>query len=261
MKEWKDFCTGSVKEPRRPQGHSVGHKAHIRETAARSEEPGLGGAGRTTGPREDVTGAIRRPDPQGVSGRRGRGLTHGGRPAGPAGQPAVGVGVRGPQPAQTPRRGVQVAQKSSLSAGGRGRRRRRRRRCVGRAMRAGGGRPAVRGWSSAARRGPSLQPEGRTAAPGAGHRPGRRQRAGRRRCPEPGPEAAAPAWSAIPGTKASTTRAGGGEGTPRRLGEQGGGGTRARARRGPPAATLAAAAGGQPTLPRAAGPGPEAPAA
>lgn len=210
-----------------------------------------------------MTGAIRRPDPQGVSGRRGRGLTHGGRPAGPAGQPAVGVGVRGPRPAQTPRRGVQVAQKSSLSAGGRGRRRRRRRRCVGRAMRAGGGRPAVRGWSSAARRGPSLQPEGRTAAPGAGHRPGRRQRAGRRRCPEPGPEAAAPAWSAIPGTKASTTRAGG-RGRGDAAATRGAGGrrdsTRARARRGPPAATLAAA-GGQPTLPRAAGPGPEAPAA
>lgn len=57
---------------------------------------------------------------QGVSGRRGRGLTHGGRPAGPVGQPAVGVGVRGPRPAQTPRRGVQVAKQSSLSAGGRG---------------------------------------------------------------------------------------------------------------------------------------------
>lgn len=253
MKGWKDFCTGSVKEPRRPQGHSVGHKAHIRETAARSEATGFGGRGELAGPREDVRGAIRRPDPQGVSGRRGRGLTHGGRPAGPAAQPAVGVGVRGPRPAQTPRRGVQAARKSSLSAGGRGRRGGRAAAAQVRGQSDAGwrGRPAGRGRWSAARRGPSLQPEGRTAAPGAARRPGRRQRAGRRRCPEPGPEAAAPAWSAIPGTKASTTRAGRGRGGAAATRGAGGAGAAGGACGGRRAAHPA----------QGSGPGPEAPAA
>lgn len=117
------------------------------------------------------------------------------------------------------------------------------------------GRPAGRGRWSAARRGPSLQPEGRTAAPGAARRPGRRQRAGRRRCPEPGPEAAAPAWGAIPGTKASTTRAGRGRG--------GAAATRGAGGAGAGAGAAGGACGGRRAAHPAqgSGPGPEAPAA
>lgn len=81
-------------------------------------------------------------------------------------------------------------------------------------------------------------------------------RRGRRRAPERGPAAAAGTWSAIPGTKASTTREGTaarGRARPRDRGEGEGGRGAARRRPRPSARRRRA----QRTLPRAPAPRPE----